>query len=129
MKELFKSEDGKIFENKSECIAYEEVIKSNETFKKSRFFSVYGSELEKYDTFAHVIYIDPDEFSKMQAYLRTQMRDIKGLSESNVYYLYCMTFYPIERQIEKEKEQIKRAEKNIKELEKIQKRIHEVVKV
>lgn len=123
MKKLFQSEDGKIFEYESECVAYEAVIKRNEIFEKSRFFSSYGSELEKYDWGTQIIYIVPDEFEKMKAYLRTQMRDIKGSSDSNIYYLYNMTFYPIESQIEKEREKIKKAEKNIKELEEAQERI------
>lgn len=123
MKCFFKSEDGKIFENETECAAYEAFIKSNETFEKSRFFSSYGSELGKYDWCTHIIYIAPDEFEKMNAYLRTQMREIRGLSESNIYYLYNMTFYPIEKQIEKEKNKIKIIEEKIKELEEAQKRI------
>jgi hypothetical protein len=123
MKKLFQSEDGKIFESESECTAYEAVIKNKEIFEKSRFFSRYGSELEKYDSFTHVIYIAPDEFVKMKAYLNKHMRDIRDLSASNIYYLSCMTFYPIEREIEKEKRQLKRTEEKIKELEEVQKRI------
>jgi hypothetical protein len=127
MKKLFQSEDGKMFESESECEAYEAVIRNEERFEKSRFFSSYGSELEKYDCFTHVIYIAPDEFEKMRAYLRKNMRDIRDYSASNIYYLSCMTFYPIEREIEKENGQLKRVKEKIKDLERIQKSITEKV--
>lgn len=128
MKKFFQSEDGKIFESESECTAYESVIKNKKIFEKSRFFSSYGSELEKYDSFTHIIYIAPDEFVKMKAYLSKRMRDIKGFSESNIYYLYCMTFYPIEEKIERERKNVKRIEEKIKELEEVQKSIIKKVK-
>jgi hypothetical protein len=92
-------------------------MKNNEIFEKSRFFSSYGNKLEKYEFYTHIIYIAPDEFEKMRAYLRTRMRDIKDVSPSNVYYSNCMTFYPIESEIKREEEIIKRAEKNLKNLE------------
>ena len=128
MKHIFQSEDGKVFTSESECAAYEAVIRDNETFEKSRFFSSYGTQKEKYDSFTGVIYIAPDELEKMRAYLRTRSRSIKGVSPSNIYCLYCMTFYPIEDQIKKEMNVIARAKKNIKDLKGIMLEVTETVK-
>ena len=117
MKHIFQSEDGKVFTSESECAAYEEVIRNNETFEKSCFFSSFGNKTEKYDFCTHIIYIAPDEFEKMKAYLRTRMREIKGSSPSNVYYLDCMTFYAIEDKIERQRSVIQREEKTLQEIE------------
>ena len=123
MKHIFQSEDGKVFTSELECAAYEAVIRNNETFEKSRFFSSFGNKTNKYESFTRIIYIAPDEFEKMLAYLSTRMRSIKGSSPSNIYYRDCMTFYAIEDRIEKQRSVVQRAEKELQEIEDALKRV------
>lgn len=66
-----------------------------------------------------LIKTDSSEFEEVKAYISKRNRDFKGESKSGIYFLRNMTFYPIEEEKSRIKENIKQLEKELDNLQKI----------
>lgn len=120
---IYQAKDGAIFNTLEECNKYEETLKKEGCFEKTKFYCSYGTEIKKYDGFVHLIKVDPSEFTEVKNYISKRNRNFKGESESNIYFLRNMTFYPIEEETNRIKENIKHLEKELNNLQKIIKKI------
>ena len=119
---MYKAQNGKLFTSEKECIDYENSV--NPTFEKSKMFSDYGSILTEYSfPSPSYIYIHPSEFNVMKYFLETHNRKIDRVSDYNLYYLHCMTYYPIEKRIYEYEEHLKKFTKQKEEFEKLFKNI------
>ena len=119
----YQAKDGAIFDTLEKCNKYEEALEKEGYFEKTKFYYSYGTEAEKYDGFVQLIKTDSSEFEEVKAYISKRNRDFKGESESNIYFLRNMTFYPIEEETSRIKENIKHLKKELNNLQKIIKKI------
>lgn len=83
----------------------------------AKFYTSYMSEQKECDWLTEYAIINTSEYDEIEHYLISKNRSIKGISESNIYQVYCMTFYPIETLIERKKKIQREIEKEIENIE------------